>query len=1115
MDVKAELVLLIFTLNCVTLILTGKDLIRSRLCRDKYGHDPACILTLRNTPIILNDTTSTIAHMKNITNTSLSNGISLALPLPLQRSPHLQPQQQPRQLLSSLASKGEKEEVDDSHDLLSLLPPLKPKINKNHLVNVTQAVESCGLILTATFLSTSVVSSQVLGRWIDRWSRKSMMMLPLTGVVLWATCGVMVSAAPWNPIFLWFVGAGLCGLCGGFITLKTAVTTYALQAMERGDKIVKLALLQAAISIGVFVAYLCSYYLPANTHGEISNTLLGITLMGILDIIFAAGFLSTTSRTPPPLSPTTPSTTPRTRSASNPPPAGPATRVNAHNSTVSLARHAQREEEMREEEEEQRERRYAGKNKIIIVDVVKEDDKCDEDEKEDERHAQRDKQEEMEVVVVAEQEEEKEERNDGYHEERMVEAVKEEDDKCDESEDKERKEGERYVNHEDDECAENEKEERIKEKKVVGECDRNEENNMEEEKNEDEYYEKEEKQKKEKDEKDEWLKNGEREEKEDEMNAIKDTENIPAHPVFPIDIFVISPIEEQDENLSDVNKNTEGNTAIESGEIDRDEGHLIAYSTEEEGMNTKQIRLAFHGSSPSHHTITIASEDGSSVYGTPPEPSSHYGTPPSRTLSRHSMEAAAAAAEGVHQQAVSAFHHPPQACVPCCCHHRVQDYRCPINYGIGLSSSLPSTLPSTINFGGHETPHIFQNEMQFKHRLGGCSSQHDSLMSQNVLLTPDSSDCSSLSCEGSHPNCNSSSDGCQHCHDVLREDEGYNFGAYASLDDVQSLSLSVSSNSDALSLSNNPSSTTRQPEISPPTQNESIGEVSEGAGGRSSAPLTLASESSGEGECCAGGAGRCRVCVAGGLLCRPVSVTFRRRAAGLRGIVVADVVATFLISMVAAVVCTLSLAFICSRVGGYATLPGSKDEVVPSRLDPVSSLPQRTGSGGAGGGTASAAPMVGAAGHHTGVLGGVSSIASSTFLSFVTSSSTAIPLTLTFGPLAQYLNVSSVSILVRLVDMSELGGAIMCLCTIEQLGLTTGLLTSHYIFPLLLRCKMPGVTFITTGLLVTVPSVILGGYVHVELLAASHRLSGLGVNKAQVSRDHTIHLNLVKIKHAL
>ena len=64
--------------------------------------------------------------------------------------------------------------------------------------------------------------------------------------------------------------------------------------------------------------------------------------------------------------------------------------------------------------------------------------------------------------------------------------------------------------------------------------------------------------------------------------------------------------------------------------------------------------------------------------------------------------------------------------------------------------------------------------------------------------------------------------------------------------------------------------------------------------------------------------------------------------------------------------CTLSLAFICSRVGGYATLPRSKDEVVPSRLDPVPGLPQRTDNGGAGGGTTCAAPVVGAAGHHAG-----------------------------------------------------------------------------------------------------------------------------------------------------
>lgn len=57
---------------------------------------------------------------------------------------------------------------------------------------------------------------------------------------------------------------------------QSTVTTYALQALTRGDKIVKLALLQAAISLGVFAAYLCSYYLPVKTHGEITSIFLGL-----------------------------------------------------------------------------------------------------------------------------------------------------------------------------------------------------------------------------------------------------------------------------------------------------------------------------------------------------------------------------------------------------------------------------------------------------------------------------------------------------------------------------------------------------------------------------------------------------------------------------------------------------------------------------------------------------------------------------------------------------------------------------------------------------------------------------------------------------------------------
>lgn len=50
----------------------------------------------------------------------------------------------------------------------------------------------------------------------------------------------------------------------------------------------------------------------------------------------------------------------------------------------------------------------------------------------------------------------------------------------------------------------------------------------------------------------------------------------------------------------------------------------------------------------------------------------------------------------------------------------------------------------------------------------------------------------------------------------------------------------------------------------------------------------------------------------------------------------------------------------------------------------------------------------------------------------------------------------------------------MCLGSVEQAGHVIGWLTFHYLFPLLLLHRMPGVTFLTTGLMLVAASTIFG-----------------------------------------
>ncbi|KAG0710742.1 hypothetical protein GWK47_022173 [Chionoecetes opilio] len=109
-----------------------------------------------------------------------------------------------------------------------------------------------------------------------------------------------------------------------------------------------------------------------------------------------------------------------------------------------------------------------------------------------------------------------------------------------------------------------------------------------------------------------------------------------------------------------------------------------------------------------------------------------------------------------------------------------------------------------------------------------------------------------------------------------------------------------------------------------------------------------------------------------------------------------------------------------------------------------------------------------------GVLGGLSSLISSIVFSSLLAHSSVAILAVISGSLTQYLNVASAAIMVRLVGGTELGGVLVCLGSVEQLGLMAGWFTSDYLFTSLLRCGMPGVTFVMAGFVVVVPATIFG-----------------------------------------
>lgn len=375
------------------------------------------------------------------------------------------------------------------------------------------------------------------------------------------------------------------------------------------------------------------------------------------------------------------------------------------------------------------------------------------------------------------------------------------------------------------------------------------------------------------------------------------------HSSLPIDILVIPPDDEK-EHIRTMESPQRSTGKRKQGVI-QDFFHLTTCVEQDESAQEPKTKCqdssndhAFLRCPQNTIPIIITSEDGSSVYGTPPEhsylPVSRCGTPPSRAhsyyLSCTSLETEAADGQW---SGLSASQQQPEA-------HAGASFNphpfseSPRHQITESSSSAPSTFSSLME----ERNDAALGETQTVNKPKVIDSQDD-LLTPNLQLTPASSLCSVLDYEGSNSRMSSSSG---ESRDVMRGDARDILYDCASLSDIQQGPVPSSANTTNTLNSSCDSPSMRLPGSMMTIQSEGMGEIGEREGRGALAPLTVAGESSGEGVCCAGGggAGRCLACVAGRLLCRPVSLTFRRRAAGLRGILVADVVATFLVSVMRA-----------------------------------------------------------------------------------------------------------------------------------------------------------------------------------------------------------------------
>lgn len=142
---------------------------------------------------------------------------------------------------------------------------------------------------TITLSVTSILSSQFLGHWMDRCSKKVLMIAPVVCMIMWALGIVVLATFPQLPIYLIFIAIAIGNISGGYVTLKSAVTSYVIQKSPESQRTVRLSMLEAAIFLGGAVGLLSLPFLTdylGATHAVLFLGAEGLAVINFLYIIF-------------------------------------------------------------------------------------------------------------------------------------------------------------------------------------------------------------------------------------------------------------------------------------------------------------------------------------------------------------------------------------------------------------------------------------------------------------------------------------------------------------------------------------------------------------------------------------------------------------------------------------------------------------------------------------------------------------------------------------------------------------------------------------------------------------------------------------------------------------
>ncbi|KAK3850715.1 hypothetical protein Pcinc_042596 [Petrolisthes cinctipes] len=106
------------------------------------------------------------------------------------------------------------------------------------------------MIMSAITSLIATFTAQFLGAALDRYSQKTVMVMPFLGAVgLHVVCGV-VAAVPFLPLSFLYLGATLAGLSGGYAVFKSSISSYAVRSVEESGRTSRLGVMEGMLLLG-------------------------------------------------------------------------------------------------------------------------------------------------------------------------------------------------------------------------------------------------------------------------------------------------------------------------------------------------------------------------------------------------------------------------------------------------------------------------------------------------------------------------------------------------------------------------------------------------------------------------------------------------------------------------------------------------------------------------------------------------------------------------------------------------------------------------------------------------------------------------------------------------